>query len=223
MFSDQVKSKFNNNSLIKRTITAAVFVPFILFMVYLGGFPYILMNIVFMLVSLYELIKMTKQNKPNWKIWSFGAAFIIVTFSASMIFIREVSLNLTLFTFLTVWITDTSAYFCGILIGGKKLAPRVSPGKTLSGFLGALAFAGVFGFICHLLSFVKIYESLILNIFSTVLISLCSQVGDLAESAMKRKFEVKDSGTILPGHGGLLDRFDGLSFASIAMALLISL
>jgi phosphatidate cytidylyltransferase len=223
MFSDQVKSKFKNNGLIKRTITAAVFVPFILFMVYLGGFSYILMNIVFMLIGLYELIKMTKQTKPKWRIWFFGAAFIIVTFCASMIFIREISFNLTLFTFLTVWITDTSAYFCGIVIGGRKLAPKISPGKTLSGFLGALAFAGIFGLICHLLSFVKIHESLILNVLSTIFISLCSQVGDLAESAMKRKFEVKDSGTILPGHGGLLDRFDGLSFASIAMVLLISL
>jgi phosphatidate cytidylyltransferase len=166
---------------------------------------------------------MTKTNKPNWKIWFFSAAGTIIAFATSMIYIREISLNLTLFVFLIVWTTDTSAYFCGIVIGGKKLAPKISPGKTISGFLGALVFAAILGFICHVTSFSKIYENLTLSVLSTILISLCSQIGDLAESAMKRKFEVKDSGKILPGHGGLLDRFDGLSFASIAMVLLISL
>jgi phosphatidate cytidylyltransferase len=223
MFSNQVKSKFKNNGLLKRTITATVFVPFVLFMVYLGGFPYILMNIIFMLLGISELLKMINKDKPNWRIWFVLAAVIIVAFTTSMIYIREISFNLTLFIFLTVWITDTSAYFCGIVIGGKKLAPKISPGKTISGFLGALVFAGIFGFICHSLSFIMIYESLTLNVLSTIFISLCSQVGDLAESAMKRKFEVKDSGNILPGHGGVLDRFDGLSFASIATVLLISL
>ncbi len=223
MFSDQVKSKFKNNGLLKRSITAAILVPFVLFMVYLGGFPYILMNILFVLIGLSELLKMTKTNKPNWKIWFFSATGTIIAFATSMIYIREISLNLTLFVFLIVWTTDTSAYFCGIVIGGKKLAPKISPGKTISGFLGALVFAAILGFICHVTSFAKIYENLTLSVLSTILISLCSQIGDLAESAMKRKFEVKDSGKILPGHGGLLDRFDGLSFASIAMVLLISL
>lgn len=223
MFSDQVKSKFQNNGLIKRTVTASVFVPIVLFILYLGGLPYILMNIIFMLIGIYELIKMTKTNKPKWKIWFVSAAVTIIAFTTSMIYIREVSFNLTLFLFLIVWTTDTSAYFCGIMIGGKKLAPKISPGKTISGFFGALVFAAILGFICHVTSFAKIYENLTLSVLSTILISLCSQIGDLAESAMKRKFEVKDSGKILPGHGGLLDRFDGLSFASIAMVLLISL
>ena len=83
---------------------------------------HILMNIIFMLLGISELLKMINKDKPNWRIWFVLAAVIIVAFTTSMIYIREISFNLTLFIFLTVWITDTSAYFCGIVIGGKKFA-----------------------------------------------------------------------------------------------------
>ena len=108
--------------------------------------------------------------------------------------------------------TDTFAYFGGRAFGGPKLAPRISPKKTLSGsicgFFGALLATYVFWL------YVDIGLSFQLNLLIGGLIGLFSQIGDLLESLVKRCYHVKDSGSILPGHGGCLDRLDGLIFAA---------
>ncbi len=221
MFSEQINSKFKNNKLLQRTISASVFVPVILFFVYIGGIAYSIMNFIFLCICMYELLKMTKISKPHWKRYFILTSAVIFLFIFNMIYIRQHGFEITLFLFLIVWITDTSAYFFGIAIGGKKLAPKISPNKTLAGFIGALFCSGIAGYIAHATSFITIFNGYMMIICSSIFISFFSQCGDLAESALKRYFEVKDSGNFLPGHGGLLDRFDGLSFASIAMLLII--
>lgn len=123
-----------------------------------------------------------------------------------------------LFVFACVWGADTFAYFAGKTFGGPKLAPNISPNKTWSGFLGGLLGAIV---ISALLELVFGYTVSINAVFLAILLALFSQLGDLFESWIKRKFGLKDSGKIIPGHGGLLDRIDGLIFA-IAAAWMIS-
>ncbi len=130
---------------------------------------------------------------------------------------------LMLFIFATVWATDIFAYFVGRAIGGPKLAPRISPGKTWSGAIGG-AVAAVIAGTAVVWSYFSA-DDLRIPVLALVL-SVCSQVGDLFESFMKRRFGVKDSSHLIPGHGGVMDRVDGLIFACFAaflLAIVISL
>ena len=121
-----------------------------------------------------------------------------------------------LFILLVVWGSDTAAYFAGRHFGGKKLAPTISPGKTWSGSIGGL-FAGLIIGALYAISINA--EPVILGLIGLVLSAL-SQVGDLTESSIKRHFGVKDSGTLIPGHGGILDRLDAVVFAVVGAALI---
>lgn len=118
-----------------------------------------------------------------------------------------------------IWSTDIAAYFCGRLIGGPKLWPRVSPNKTWSGALGGAFFATIAGM---LVLWVAGIESALLAAPVAFLVSLVSQGGDLFESSMKRRCGVKDSSHLIPGHGGLMDRLDGFIVAGL-FALAIGL
>jgi phosphatidate cytidylyltransferase len=108
---------------------------------------------------------------------------------------------------------DSAAYFAGRRFGIRKLAPQISPGKTIAGAWGYLAGAALAGFLCAWLVFERFNwtEILLLALIAGVL----GQLGDLFESWLKRVFAVKDSGSLLPGHGGLLDRLDSLIFPAV--------
>ena len=122
-----------------------------------------------------------------------------------------------LFLFAVVWATDILAYFCGRAIGGPKLAPRISPGKTWSGAIfGALAGVGA-GVAVALI--VRQGGGLLVPFIALVL-AVSSEIGDLFESWVKRRFGAKDSSRLIPGHGGVMDRVDGLVFAAFAAFLL---
>ena len=114
-----------------------------------------------------------------------------------------------------VWATDIGAYAAGRLIGGPKLAPSISPKKTWAGLLGGMACAALLGVVLSL--FYESVNGAKLALFGAVL-AVVAQVGDLFESGVKRHFNVKDSSGLIPGHGGLLDRIDGLISVSLAVA-----
>lgn len=115
-----------------------------------------------------------------------------------------------------VWMTDSAAFFAGRQIGGEKLAPDISPSKTWSGALGGLALGTGAG----LLVWLWLTDSPIwIGILLSATISILGQAGDLAESAIKRYFRIKDSGDIIPGHGGLMDRLDSLTFGVFLVVL----
>ncbi len=115
-----------------------------------------------------------------------------------------------LYAFLLVWITDSGAFFIGSAFGKKKLAPLVSPNKSVEGAVGGLIAALCFGAVFAVLTQLgSVWTILALSLLT----SIASQVGDLFESALKRSAGVKDSGTLIPGHGGILDRFDSFLFA----------
>jgi phosphatidate cytidylyltransferase len=123
-----------------------------------------------------------------------------------------------LFLVLTVWATDIGAYLVGRWIGGPRLAPRISPGKTWSGAAGGL----IGGCLCGLaVAWAFAAPSAVWHVIAVAgVVGAVSQAGDLLESLIKRRFGVKDSGRSIPGHGGLLDRLDGLLTAGPAAALL---
>ncbi len=112
-----------------------------------------------------------------------------------------------------IFATDTGAYFTGRQIGGEKLAPDISPGKTWSGAIGGFACGTLLGLIAWLL--VVPQSPWWIGLVLSATLSIVGQVGDLAESGIKRRFRVKDSGDIIPGHGGLMDRLDSLTFGAL--------
>lgn len=119
---------------------------------------------------------------------------------------------LLLSIFIMIWCNDTFAYICGRLLGKHKLYEKISPKKTIEGFIGGLLFTQLAAFIIYKTSSLQI--SLIAWLLIALGISVLGTVGDLIESKYKRQAGVKDSGNIMPGHGGILDRFDSILFAA---------
>ncbi|MGK2739878.1 phosphatidate cytidylyltransferase [Tepidicaulis sp. LMO-SS28] len=147
-----------------------------------------------------------------------GFAYIVLPILA-LAWLRqaEEGFLLVLWLVLIVWATDTGAYAAGRLIGGPKLAPRFSPKKTWAGLVGGAVSAALVGALtAGWLLGQGVWQ---LAALSAVL-AVISQAGDIVESVLKRRAGVKDSGTLIPGHGGLLDRVDGLIFACLAASLL---
>ena len=126
-------------------------------------------------------------------------------------------LQVMLFIILVVVGADVGAYLGGSLIKGPKIAPKISPNKTWSGFFSGLVLGGLIGAVFGVLLGLSLEFSLLLAIPIVVF----SVVGDFIESALKRHFNVKDTGNLMPGHGGLLDRVDGLMLAVVASALIL--
>jgi len=162
----------------------------------------------FALLAGYELMK----SRRMW-----GAAGLVYALlpCLALTLLRgddSVGLHAILVIFACVWGTDALAYFAGRAIGGPRLAPRISPKKTWAGFLG-----GITGAVAAALPVLYFsgYRPGAGAVVLAILLSVVSQLGDLGESWLKRCFGVKDSGTLIPGHGGVLDRVDGLILVAI--------
>ena len=121
---------------------------------------------------------------------------------------RAVNFQTLLYGMLIVWLTDSGAYLIGRKIGKNKLAPRISPNKTWEGSVGGTVAATII--LAVYLYFFLVGDGFITMIILTLILSIMGQLGDLIESSLKRYYGVKDSGKILPGHGGILDRFDSM-------------
>ncbi len=133
---------------------------------------------------------------------------------------RMGGLDKVLFALFIVWATDIGAYMIGRRFGQRKLMPKVSPNKTIEGSLGGIACAVVVSFIFMLIDkAVYAPHNLFVMLICVILFSIFGQFGDLVESAIKRHFGVKDSGKLIPGHGGILDRFDSMIFVFPIMHL----
>lgn len=128
---------------------------------------------------------------------------------------EEAGLVLALWAMSLVWATDIGGYVAGRAIGGPKLAPRISPSKTWAGLLGGVALAAALGATLHAQAGLPLRLAA-----ATPLLAILAQLGDLYESTLKRRAGVKDSGRILPGHGGVLDRLDGVVPVAPVAALL---
>ncbi|MBU1175397.1 MAG: phosphatidate cytidylyltransferase [Alphaproteobacteria bacterium] len=119
-----------------------------------------------------------------------------------------------LFLGATVWLTDTGAYFTGRILGGAKLSPDISPSKTWSGAIGGLVTGSALALLVWVLATPSQWW---IGAAFGIGLSIVGQLGDLAESGLKRRFRIKDSGEAIPGHGGLMDRLDSLSFAALVL------
>ncbi len=191
----------------------------------LGGIPWLLGGVVVTLLVAFVLHAVASTRQPaTVAIGStvLGVAWIGLGL-AHVVLLRDLPDHgrLAVFTvLLAVFAADTLAYFAGRLLGRHKLAPTMSPGKTWEGFVaGALAAVAVAFFALYedRDGFLNIWQSLVLG----GVVALSAAVGDLFESALKRDMQVKDTGRLLGGHGGVLDRIDSLLFAAPAAFYLI--
>jgi len=152
--------------------------------------------------------------------WSLlGIAYSVLS-TWSMVWLRSdptLGAAALLYLLLVTWTTDTASYGGGRLVGGPKLAPSISPRKTWSGLLAGILAPALVGYAFAL--FLQDTSAWRLTLVSIVIAAAC-QAGDLGESAVKRRFGTKDMSNLIPGHGGLLDRIDGLLIAAIAAALI---
>ncbi len=145
-----------------------------------------------------------------------GLSFNLITI------VRNFDLVYIIYLLLITTITDTFALFTGILIGKRKIAPLISPNKTVEGCLGGLLM-GTFVATTFYMTIINPNASLVLIILVTALLSVVGQIGDLIFSAIKRYYERKDFSNLIPGHGGILDRFDSLIFVILAFVFIISI
>lgn len=169
-------------------------------------------------VAAAAAVALALGSSPAW--WRAGGLLffgIVIVAALSLRGTTDAGVLASVLVGTAVWATDTAAFFIGRQVGGEKLAPWISPGKTWSGAIGGLAVATV---LASILWVVFTDSPLWIGVVIAAALSLLSQVGDLAESWVKRRFRIKDSGDIIPGHGGLMDRLDSITFGVIAAAVL---
>lgn len=168
-----------------------------------------LLSIIAMLLLIYTVLV---KNKVTFDTVGFILASVFYVGVGFHYFIetREVGIPYIIFALVIVWSTDSGAYFVGRKLGKHKLWPEISPKKTIEGFVGGIIIALVATVIFQYFAQLDVNYAILLLV--ALVASIVGQLGDLVESAIKRHFNVKDSGTILPGHGGILDRFDSLIF-----------
>jgi phosphatidate cytidylyltransferase len=179
-----------------------------------GSPSLIVVGIAIVIVAAIALLAITRD------IWLGGGTIYAAVMAISLVAIRyDVLYGLVgvIFVLAVVWATDIAAYIAGRIIGGPKLWPAVSPKKTWAGAIGGLVAAVAAGLAVAAIAGER--PGFVIALIGLVL-SIACQVGDLFESAVKRRFGVKDAGRLIPGHGGLLDRVDGLTFAAPVAALI---
>lgn len=222
---DRLLYKYKN---INTIFAAAIFM--IVYLVASGSVKVISLSLIGGFTLFWFFIEMFSNSKSpflNLAINSFGLFYIAIPLSgASLIafYFGEYNWNLLLAVMIFAWANDSFAYLFGSLFGKTKLFERISPKKSWEGFIGGILGTIVFSYIVYLL-FPKWSHQEVAYIhyfILAIITSVISTFGDLSESLIKRSLKVKDTGNILPGHGGFLDRFDGLIFSFPAAALYLT-
>ncbi len=253
-----------------RLLAAALGIPVIIYLTYIGGYFYFTLVLLLTLVSLGEFLSMVGGRDfvlpkivplmaalgiiavqylvPEYFAFSLIIVLLLFAFLSVLFFPRltpwelmtviwgimyiagclsfllllralEQGFTLSLLLFIGIWANDSGAYFFGLAFGRRKMAPLVSPKKTMEGAAG--------GTLCTLVALGVYAVFLRLDIFmalaAALLLSLAGYSGDLVISALKRHFHIKDTGIIIPGHGGFLDRFDSLIFAAPLLYIMLIL
>ncbi len=201
------------------TATNFIILVAILASVGIAGLAWISLVVTLLSAGLaFAITAVIEKSSPKRPLWLAAGVIYIAVPCNAVIWLRadpETGLATILWLLAVIWATDIGAYFAGRGIGGPRLAPRISPKKTWAGLAGGMIAAAAVGWATAAVLGLPNAPALIA--FSIIL-ALVAQGGDLLESAIKRHFKVKDSGNLIPGHGGLLDRFDGLMTAAPAVA-----
>lgn len=217
----------------KRILSALVLAPVVIAAVWVGGFVfYGLMAVVFA-ISVHEWSRLSlREGRIRWYLLALGVVYIGTACTAAL-WLRDHADNglyLLLYVMFAIWACDSGAYMAGKLIGGPKMAPTISPNKTWAGLVGGCLGSAIV--VSVLTAFhkegpmaalapVPVAHPYIVHFIIGLVIAVIGQIGDLLVSVLKRKSGLKDTGNIIPGHGGLLDRIDALLLALIVFAAII--
>jgi phosphatidate cytidylyltransferase len=214
------------SNLVLRIISAVVLAPVALAAVYFGGWSFAIFWGVAAVAVLWEWSTMVRQDRSlftgeRFAWWIAGFGYAAVMLLAPLVLRADVQLGLfaIVFLFAIVWTTDVAGYFAGRAIGGPKLAAAISPKKTWSGAIAGIVIAMI---VALLAARFEGEFNLPMIAAIALLLSIASQIGDLIESAVKRRFGVKDASQLIPGHGGVMDRLDGF-WAAVLVAVLIGI
>ena len=198
-----------NHNFSLRFFSSLLLGPLVIFMIFLESIFFNLLLFIVTVVTLYETFKL-KNNVI--KVFIFFLLFIFVL-SSYQIYNFDNGRHIIIFILLLTWLSDIGGYIFGKLIGGKKIK-LISPNKTYSGFFGSFLLVQLFGFCFKNLNLNFVDETL-LNFYFLLICTSIVILGDLIFSFFKRKCKIKDFSNFIPGHGGLLDRVDGLIFLTI--------
>jgi len=214
------------SELAKRTISGSLLAAGLLLVLWAGGWLFLIVVIAAGLLVFREFARLVLGMKLAFaaqSLWLGGGAAYVSAALYALWFVRshEAGLYASIWLFVVVWATDTGAYLAGRAIGGPKVAPAISPSKTWAGTVGGIICASLV-----MLAF-ELYGGgaggAAFALTSGTCLSILAQVGDFSQSWMKRRAGVKDSGGLIPGHGGLFDRLDGLLPVAIVFPFLVSI
>ncbi|MCL2353100.1 MAG: phosphatidate cytidylyltransferase [Defluviitaleaceae bacterium] len=185
---------------------------FIFSLLFFWDFLYIyLQNYVFIIIGAFLLVISVGSKMHNA---AFSFLYITLPLSAILVMREGFGLHYVWLIFIGAWGSDTGAYFVGKFLGKRKLAPTLSPNKTVEGSIGGIVLAAVLS-VMYALVFDFSYASLALFGIYGAIAAVLGQSGDLFASAIKRRMGIKDFGGVMPGHGGVLDRFDSILFVAV--------
>lgn len=226
-----------DHSFILRFASSALLMPLVLFCLVYGHWPFAVMMGVATVISIKEWYGLSKRSTTFARDMVLGTTYIficLVSFGFLRIGFGAAGDFLALATILTVWASDTGAYVFGKLIKGPKMAPSISPNKTWAGLFGGMACSALalWGFAVYIgpalayvfhqdFSFVGLNQNPVLVLVLGASFTVFGQIGDLLISHQKRRVGVKDTGALIPGHGGLLDRIDALLLVSFMFAIVL--
>ena len=197
-----------NKELKKRILSSLILIPIVFFFIIKGSYFFMIFLSIICLISIHEWLNMCKKNL----IKIAGIIFLFFSFYSAYLIRENSSLYFFLFIILICIFTDIGGYVFGKVLKGPKLI-KLSPKKTYAGVLGGLLFALMTGLLySRFIEMIFLKTNSLVLILVILIISIISQIGDLIISFFKRKAKLKDTGNIIPGHGGLLDRIDGLIF-----------
>ena len=202
------------SELLVRSIAAFVMAVVALIAAFLGGYVFAILIAIAAGAMFVEWRRLTASWGTGWMVAGFVYALLP---ALALLWLRDRApqgLELVFWVFIVTWTTDIGAFFAGRAIGGPRLAPSISPNKTWAGLIGGMVSAGLAGWAW--VEYVKLPLSLL---WLAPAFAAAAQGGDLFESWLKRRAGAKDSGTMLPGHGGILDRLDGLVVVATLTAL----
>ena len=219
-----VSVKNSKKEFMTRVMSSLIFIPIIALFIFASYSSSLILCCIVYMMMLYEIVAVRTQFPEHKKLYILGAAVCLLGVISFAYCRKHFGIIGCGFLICTTCFTDIGAYLFGKTFGGPKLCPKISPNKTWAGFWGGI-FLSNFSFYCFYRAFLKsgsffsFFSEHDLNIFVFVqIIILAAVIGDLAESYFKRKVGVKDMGSIIPGHGGILDRLDSLLFTSIVLA-----
>jgi phosphatidate cytidylyltransferase len=205
-----------------RLVSAMILIPLVVAVIFMGGWIFGVFIALAFGVAYAEWFELATKTKRQLIYLILGSLYFVISFSEFVVLrlFYESGIYLIFLLMFSVWASDTGAYIFGKVFGRSKMSPTISPKKTWAGFRGALiGSALIFTLLVYAAPFltpiihndiIVTWAQLPLVLFYGTIIGFVGQAGDLLVSALKRKANVKDSGSLIPGHGGLLDRIDSL-------------